>query len=86
MSNSLFILCSTQEKLTDQTLQILSTLDLALSPHQNVKLGHLVWSVPASQKERLTYHDIHSHGFLYFIGLPSILTIAALEPESMKRF
>jgi 16S rRNA C967 or C1407 C5-methylase (RsmB/RsmF family) len=66
----------------DQTLEILSTLDLDLSPHPDIpKLGHLVWSVPASQKERLTYHDIHSDGFLYFIGLPSILTIAALEPE-----
>lgn len=66
----------------DQTINILKKLSMDLTPHPEIPhFGALTWSIDQQYKETLTHHDTHSLGYFYPIGLPSILTVAALSPR-----
>lgn len=70
----------------DKTIKTLKTLDVDLLAHPEIPLfGKLTWSIGHQFKEILTYHETHNLGYFYIIGLPSILTVAALAPNSNDR-
>lgn len=66
----------------NDTLKELKKLNMDLQAHQDIPLlGHLIWSIDHSFRETLTYHDTHTLGYFYPMGLPSILTVVALAPK-----
>lgn len=66
----------------DKTIQTLKNLDIDLKPHPEIPhFGDLTWSINHTDKAMLTHHETHELGYFYPMGLPSILTVAALAPQ-----
>ncbi|MEE2770229.1 MAG: RsmB/NOP family class I SAM-dependent RNA methyltransferase [Pseudomonadota bacterium] len=81
-NNRLYFVLNPFKNNPDQTISTLEKLCIDLKPHPEIPLfGELTWSIDHQHKSMLTYHEMHNLGYFYLLGLPSILTVAALNPK-----